>query len=412
MIELNKTAFQTQAFAHTRYIDPLQYDWPLDHWDRGEFPWQHSETMPLPFIANRANLLATFWRGQLHTAIGTASGLLHFQTNVSPTAFHFLVSPTGAPSIDVTFSSRKPKQKFGAIIWAAGFGAENRLVLDYEHRIYEGQPFWGPDQFQAISSSNRVLISGGGDGGLQDYIRVVTRRDTPKEIIQRLSLPTTITGELLCAEDRTHRGRSWAGQNDKEVAYLHEVEQIQRGAVSVCLGDSNIIAALHALIPSIPDKIELVYRGKMLDAYYGLNRFLVLLIAEFILKEYGVTTLYPETEIVEMTIPSTSQPRHDCLQLHPLPHPGGTRGSGYTYRAAGTYVGGHLNSNNEYEGGILVQHDCFGKEHQVSMHDSANDTYRHEIFDVIIIRHGINRNRNDPMPTRHKHLLPYHIPVV
>jgi hypothetical protein len=77
-----------------------------------------------------------------------------------------LVRVTFAPgdSIDV-----------GAIVNAKGFGNEQcRIEYPAGTLRYEGQPFWGPDKFATLDpNKHKVLISGAGDGALQDYLRIV-----------------------------------------------------------------------------------------------------------------------------------------------------------------------------------------------------------------------------------------------
>src|ERR1039457_695001 len=51
VVERSPRLFDLQAGCRTRWLDPAQYDWPLDHWTAGYFPWAGG-TMPLYFPAD------------------------------------------------------------------------------------------------------------------------------------------------------------------------------------------------------------------------------------------------------------------------------------------------------------------------------------------------------------------------
>jgi hypothetical protein len=412
VVEVQSQPFLVQAFANTRYVDPVQYDWPLKHWIRGRFPWRASHLqMPLPFAAQSAFSLRADWDKKL-TDVYKQSGpsgsrLFDIAYKTYPKTFNYIpaVSPA-MPAIDVTFSTGGV-ERFGAVIWAAGFRPENRFAPDRHNKTYEGQPFWGPDQFQAIPNGARVLISGSGDGALQDYLRVTTQRDAARDILLQLKIPPRIQNTLLGAEDCVYRGRSWANGEGQELPYLREIEHLHVQLASDCL-QSPVRNELKALFQNRPPNIKMAYKGEVLDGLYSLNRFLVVLIARFFSIEFGIQTLFPRTQIRNI---QRNRHDHDCMQLHPLPTSAQRAGVKYDLRAAGQYQGEWTNSYNERGGGVLITHECFNKPHEVELWDNDTGQISAEIFDVVIVRHGLLRETGDPMPRRPKHLLPYHIPV-
>lgn len=385
LVEQNSAGFTTQRLAATRVIDPTQYDWPLDHCHSARLPWSPSHTaLPLSFVAARADHLAIRWQLELRSAIRALPHLdARFNTTVNT------VTPSGATLLDVKLSSGA-QIKVGAIVNAKGFGNE-QCRIEYPPAIlcYEGQPFWGPDQFTALNPhKHRVLISGGGDGALQDYLRIVTGLGRAIDIARRCNIPSGILNAIQSAEDRSHRGRSWATNQPAQIRLRHEglyfieLEQVHLAMVRLLLSLPLGILGLRSLaLKDVP--VTIVYREPYIPSYYGLNRFLVLLLAQYLKNTY----LYPGW-VVDSIRPSPGSP-HTCTTL-----------MGGQHHASGTYVSG-----------VLVRHDCFEKEHDVRFRASlyphgagpTNTTYN-----VIIVRHGL-QTRPSALQ-RPRHLLPYHQP--
>jgi hypothetical protein len=58
---------------------------------------------------------------------------------------------------------------------------------------------------------------------------------------------------------------------------------------------------------------------------------------------------------------------------------------------------------------MLLSHSCFGEPHEVTLANSDGSTQT-DMFNVIIVRHG-QRVPPGPLPSRPRHLLPFHLPV-
>ena len=282
LVESHRSAFLAQAWARTRFIDPIQYDWPLDHWRRGRFPWGPSVRMPLDFNAETGANLSVIWTAILKQ-YKTPGSLLEVEYGDRVTALDFVVNPVGLPSLKVTFKSGK-SELFGAMVWAAGFGQENCTVVAKppaasapDRLLYEGQPFWGPDLFTDLRNSiprPSVLISGSGDGALQDYLRVTTRLDSASTLYRSCRIPPEIIPELQSAEDRAQRGRCWANSASDEAPYLAELQAVLDQAVGLALSSPTVVTALSNILTNVVP-VELVYRGRLMTSFYLLNRFLV-----------------------------------------------------------------------------------------------------------------------------------------
>ncbi|MGD0107996.1 MAG: hypothetical protein ABSC06_28775 [Rhodopila sp.] len=394
LVEYHPSPFLAQACARTRFVDPTQYDWPLDHWPRAKFPWGPSLPIPLGFRAAMGRDLSLIWTSRLKKYENDPSCLLEVDYDDHVTDLDFVPNAGGHAAIDVTFDVRK-SQRFGAMIWAAGFGQENCTVAAKPsdpsalgRLLYEGQPFWGPDDFTDLRSnvpSPSVLISGSGDGALQDYLRVTTQLDSASSVFNACAIPEEIIPSLQSAEDRAHRGRAWAHHRQHEAPYLAELDSIIDQSVRFALASSSVCNALRGVLANVVP-VKLVYRERFLTSHYGLNRFLVLLISAFIEKQSHTKTLFPNTVISHI---SAANPGHQCLQMGP-----------FGPRAAGQY------SKQD----MLLHHACFGKDHHVTL-ESGDGIPISETFNVIIVRHGMPpRDPKDPFPDRWKHILPLHLP--
>jgi thioredoxin reductase len=219
LVERNNAGFLTQRLATTRVIDPTQYDWPLDHCYIGRLPWApYHRPLPLSFAAARADQLAIRWQHELRIATTAFPHLtVRFSTTVSS------VAPWHRNLIDVTLAPG-PTINAGAIVNAKGFGNE-QCGIEYPRGTlcYEGQPFWGPDAFTTLNpSKHNVLISGAGDGALQDYLRIVSGFGRAIDIVRHCNIPSSILRAIQSAEDRSHRGRSWATNQPRNLKQKHE----------------------------------------------------------------------------------------------------------------------------------------------------------------------------------------------
>jgi hypothetical protein len=303
-----------------------------------------------------------------------------------------VVAPRGKPELMVRLSSGQSKD-FGAVIWAAGFGAEDRYSPSRARPTFEGPPFWGPDSLagcllQQSPSKASVLISGGGDGALQDYIRVLVPAHIgyARDLLKLCNIPIDLIHPIMSAEDRSHRGRSWADHPSHERPYIEELEKIHKAAVDVALGQQKIEDSVRAIINvDALAELRMVYKGPRLTPYYGLNRFLVMLFAEFMSRS-GKVTLFPETWIRSISPTSNN---HQCLD---------TTG---------------VRANGDYKDGILTRHECFRKDHDVELEDTSGkiDSLK---CNIIVIRHGTLPNSSQLVPgqlSRTRHMLPYHLPA-
>jgi hypothetical protein len=411
LLDRERAPFRTQRLARSRVVNPTQYDWPHAHCVAGTLPWGRHGRLPLPFPTRRADLLAVLWQQTLRNALRARPGQpeIRYRTRLANIALVRTGMPPHAEMLGLTFTTG-PKLLAGALIDATGFGQENCRVVDAttQHLYYEGQPFWGPDSFGALDPrKDRVLISGGGDGALQDFLRIVTGKDQAIAVARQLNLPDIILHRVLGAAELAYRGRAWSCvdpphlRDRYDTPYVEELERTHDDVVDQAINTPAVDRALASLMPTPPEHpvpVWVVYREPHLTPYYGLNRFLALLLAKYIEVIWGHRSLHPETEITQIwpADPST----HACTQ----PAPGGGD------RAAG-----------RYRRGMLVKHDCFREEHDVSFKGinpprrtaypvgKEADPLEQTRYNVVIVRHGLRQPKfHGLMPPRQ--LLPYHRP--
>lgn len=386
LIDKNKVPFARQRRCRTRWISPTQYDWPLDHWELDAYPWEKPD-MPLQWAAEYSNLLTIFWLIQFNSALSDPNLSFLRKTKLDWSAFKNETAKQGS-HLDVAF---KPQGggRFGMVIFGVGPGTEVCTSGNYR-----GFRFWETDSFEKprlglATAAPKVLISGGGDGALQDYLRVITKKSAAKDVFNALpaSARSLLAGEIIGPEQQAERAYAWAGtwEHDHEAHVMLHRRHLR--AVGKLAGDAaawrSVSAALDTVIDTSPDadafNVELVHPCTHFSRCYGLNHLLVLLVDEYLArKRPGHRSVRPDTTVT------------------------GVQGIG------------HACASNAKR--------CFGEPHEVSFdyadcgamrgidpsryHDPRTDQYR-----VVILRHGIHdSNPRGQLMASSRHILPYHVP--
>jgi len=356
VLERSPRLFGLQAGCATRWLDPSQYDWPLDHWTQGYFPWAGA-TMPLYFLSDWANRLAHLWRLHLHAASVAFGTLLRVHVGahlVAPAPFFH--SP-GAATVDVKYVNAAGMQidTFGAVLVTTGFGSENTKVGS----TFRGFAFWETDPFASANLAlpsgvtPRVLISGAGDGALQDFLRISTGRNSAREVFDACAIPQTIAAALKDIERRTACSYHWGEHAGHDHALHMELEREHGAQVAVALSDPGVRSNLRVLLAGMPD-LKLVHTCEHLTPFYALNRFLVLLIARYVERTTGTSIIEQQTAVTAVSAASSP---HVCALSPSL---------------------------------------CHGEDHDVELSDwnycadnSAGSPKAREQFNVVVVRHGI-----------------------
>ena len=304
------------------------------------------------------------------------------------TGYTFPAPPPAAPNLvhlDWTNSAGALQAgDFGLVVVALGFGEKTTTVS--AACPYRGFEFWGNDPFSlpnlGCATLPRVLISGGGDGGLHDFLRIATPCKSAEEIWH--SLPANLhsaLGELRDAEDQVLRAFAWGpGVNaSSDCPALGRVQQCHEQLANFVHASPRVRTALDGLIRSDFSCIHLLYPCTHLSQSYGLNRFLTLLL---------VKHLEPVRPHLMPILRSGMAVTHvQCI---------------------GHGAGSPAICNGQ-------PHDVFARAQPSCLRTAAAGALLGQ-YDVVIVRHSIeptplraNKGKGSPMPPL-RQLLPYHLP--
>lgn len=386
IIEIKDRIFGPQRQCLTRLVNPTQYDWPVDHWQSGTFPWR-SPTMPLPWRAARANWIAAVWTQIFGTVLRQTPGFLTQYLNTRLVSRTLRVPQNDLEIIcEVDFNSASPQlvtDHYGAALFAVGFGVEKSTI-----GAYKGFDFWETDNFETprlglpplpLPQLYRVLICGGADGALQDFLRITTGEPSAADIWQKIRpfLPDDWQ-RIYSAEDQGQRANLWGDASlDHPVMML--LDHTHRTLISQLLSGStgsilvrNVAAMLRRASGDL--NITLIHTCTHFSQSYALNRFLVRLIEECAKQEGLAIRIQDRTAVGTITGRS-----HICA------------------------------------GDPAV---CHGMEHEVEFRDAPNcgalgSVSGTHLFDVIVVRVGVAppAGITGLLPLLFKrHMLPYHPP--
>jgi hypothetical protein len=299
LFEREADPFVTQLYADQRWIDPTEFDWPQPHWMRGVMR-SKARTPALSITADYAPKLAAHWRYELDQADKANPGLLSFEQGDART-WKIQDSADGRGVIKVAAGADSDgPPTFCAAISCIGFSGEKTEVAASNGATVSCPKFWGVDDIDlADLGTGRVgsttdeegrlhaLVSGNGDGAMQDFQRLATK-SMGKKLWDRLNLagwersPPML--QAMLAEDAARRAHLWCGRGVTPTkAYVRW--QAAYDAVA------NAIWATWKM----PDRDDLADRilrpnisvtwnvGSSVPGYaYGLNRLLTDLVARLI----------------------------------------------------------------------------------------------------------------------------------
>lgn len=357
LIEKAEQLFDVQARCSSRYIHPYEYSWPvIPFWPADEQGLFDSYPMlkedrevcphPLRWTAGPASEVARKWQNQIAD-----------ETSLKP-VFRPDAPLLKGRSLRQLFDSH---DDFGLIIACVG-GEERRAVAkDEEKEAFGSFTYWSRDKFESDNlplelgrDPLKILISGGGDGGLQDFLRLTTRpqggnlfsagallrklvdqlakHDAFQESVKR------VVQENPKDPTRPDPKKLWKEHADLAVTLISDHELCQK-----------LKPLLDPLILSRNKQVTLAFDAETFSPCYALNSFLVHLIVRYI-DEKGApvsapseATLRPNTTIKLKGIKS-AQENHVCKK---------------------------------------VAEECLNASHKVEFEAGAEGTY-----DVIILRHG------------------------
>lgn len=330
--------------------------------------------------------LAQDWEAQFKRKRPRLAHLLTVQmpttvTNVTPAA-----GPGGLVGVDWTESGGSGHTEFGMVVLAIGFG-EEKCYLDPAHP-YRGFEFWANDPFASLNlgcpEPPDVMISGSGDGGLQDFLRITTHCRSAWEIWDSLATSADqILTDVRDAEDQFQRafvlGPGVRSSCDCPVLKrLHACYEALAAAVHL---RPRVRVALNQIVRSDFGTVKLLHGCSHFGQSYGLNHFLVLLLVRHL----------------EMVLP----------RLKPILLPNLT--------LADVQCQGHAAGDASVCNG--QPHEIFTQPQPTCVRPPPAPGNSLGHFQVVILRHGIDptplragKGKGAPMPPL-RQLLPYHWPT-
>lgn len=399
LIERTRQAFSAQAACDTRWIDPTQYDWPLDHWDVGEYPHpMRAPRVPLSWRAGRARDLAAGWYGELHNAVALARLVHHAppmlrfwrgcQLRSSP------VFDSSRQLLQATLQRTRTGKPYsrtidvGVVIWATGFGREQHYLMagsppqphpTWGYGFWQSDPLGEPD-LGVKNGPASVLISGSGDGALQDFLRITTTCKSAGEIYSKCRIPDELERRLQTAQEWAQRTHSWGRHAGHDHAVLNRLHAEYEQVVGMALAQAGIQKELPKLLRPHMPTVRLVYECEHFSACYGLNRFLALLVGRYLegrSVEGRGSILMAKRRLKDLrSIEKSHHCGADPVECH-----------GKRHRAT-----------------LVEFPDCGGV--------AGNEVRLQQPVNVLVIRHGLDLSEfhEDPTPPLFRQLLPYSLP--
>jgi len=315
VVELSSNIFSTLAGCWVRRIDATEYDWPHEHWRSARFPM--TGTIPLPMgPAMSGAVLASAFSKQWDNFLKLRNGKNGYGTVtlIQGIDAHSLVEsdvPANgflevAGSWQVGSAALRTR-KFGARLSCIGHGKEqvSEVPLLGLWKGYAGPEFWtdsdGIYPYRPLPAGvGKIVISGAGDGGMQDLQRAATslfgrelynlleRAATRNPMPAVDILPTdAMLRKMMSAEETARRAFGWAHQRGKvphtlqkwHQAFAQPIDAMVAGwpnAVAQHLAQELFRAELLNADPGL--RITWLMRDDTPGYAYALNRFLSILL--------------------------------------------------------------------------------------------------------------------------------------
>jgi len=402
VLELTHSLFSSISGSWLRRIDPTEYDWPHVHWTTAHFPLTGSIPLPQLGAMCGAHLAAAFtkqWDDFLKSrngrnGYGTVTLLqgrdaLAFVETDNPAQPFLEVEGKWDPAHPV-----KQRRDFGARLSCIGHGREqvSEIPSFGMWQGYAGPEFWtdgdGIGAYQPLPASvNNIVISGAGDGGMQDLQRAatslfgrqlyqqleMTAQSNPSPAVEILPSDTLLK-ELMSAEETARRAFGWAPGRQGAPSTLqtwhdtfrHAIEKMVRAWPSnVATHVAQHLFRFELFGPAPQLQITWVMQHATPGYAYALNRYLTILLCTLAEKTVpGRIVVYPTS-----TLHTIAPVSHRCT-------------------SAAT---------------------CVGKRHTVEIERVGAPRVTCDA-DLIIIRHGVELRRGAPGAPVPEQMTPFDLP--
>ncbi len=321
---VDKGKILEKLLSSDRYFSPVQYDWVSPHWKNEEFPWNRPSSIPTTLYEGTAHDSMESLSKQFDKKKPEIDKFLKLHQRVRVNVHYPLIKTSEKmPFIRVSYSPERAiipipaRKEFGMGLSCTGFGGE--LVVLNNHN-FVGVEFWSVDKFAWVEEG-KVLICGGGDGALQDFLMFSTNCRTAKEIYEGLALDNLIKEQLEReignAEETAKKYELLWNKSidDNETKSslcriykeLHETHS--KFAEKLLAEDSIRVKLKHIVKAKALENIELAYKCNHFSACYPLNRFLSILIGKYIEREAKREVMLERSETLSI---ASADGKHSC----------------------------------------------------------------------------------------------------
>lgn len=323
LVDKRNRALSLQAGCGSRWLDPAQYDWPAPYWAEEKWPIQEPNGFTHPTnkrLASPLNLFAQSadgWASQFDHKLKTYERQRRIKFHKLKDVVDWVPRVGGGYTVefkDESPASPRPPNSFhdvDVIVFAGGFGQEIVHVplqpaagffVALPQPVFHSVPFWSKDDFEQKDFGlgrplqySGVLVSGSGDGALQDFIRLVSGKPSVRSIW--LAAEQALTSErrkLLNHfwhwEAHSERSTDFAPEYTSRcdwlaalhARYTHEMHALVRDTKSW----PAVKQALDRLIGGPTARpifhVKLALTGDHFTGCYPLNRWVALLLVEYI----------------------------------------------------------------------------------------------------------------------------------
>lgn len=292
-----------QSKVTSRFVGPFMYEWPASFHDKQDYPPRDPSLWPtqtdyVPTWSSKEPLRASQLAVDVQTWLSSALTALKHPGHVVPTFVmgippiplkRYLTkafAPKGSKRARINGMQWPSMAKHAStllpdfVILAAGMGPEKVALT----KDVSGSAFWSNDTLAGTAPENRLVgVFGGGDGALQDVLRVVTRFDHPLELIAELERTPSVKTQLaraaraLSAIAHQHElVGSWTISKD----IFPEVDRKCQGIATTMATYPSVREAVRNCLKTGSGVVHLFMSNANFSKAYMLNRFAVHLIEQ------------------------------------------------------------------------------------------------------------------------------------
>jgi hypothetical protein len=237
--------------CQTRVVCPTTFDFPVEHWRERYYPIGDDEAV-LPWestIAQRFhNRIAASLR-DITEPIEATGDYYHAEPG-----FLDSVEPLDEKAVTVIIKEKgqvKPPAKVNLVVICVGPGRHMNVVKTSKGSFF-GFGFWSnSDQIMnqpQLAAKKKVLILGGGDGGVGDFVRLVTGERDPFACIDKMGISATIVDRLVEINRKMWHTFGTESQYDEHTSLIDIQRSLIKSVDDAWQQDSSLQSRVSSLL--------------------------------------------------------------------------------------------------------------------------------------------------------------------